>query len=217
MAGRVRDVEIYGEDVPIKIIISNYSSAFYGKSFILHFKDDNSFVLEDNESHTYRFGDEIEMPYGKFTIVSDAESVLNEADKPLTVRFNNPESLAVKYVDKLRVEQVNKNTSALVITIQDPVPNKATAILSELLNEYELGNKEDKNKMAKKTVEFLNDRLEYLTQELNSVEMNVESYKQEHQLTDVDVQAQEYLAMASATRTQVEDRSRRSELYPARS
>lgn len=204
-AGHVRDVEIYGSDVPIKIIINNYSPAFYGKSFILHFKDDNSFNLEDNENHTYRFGDEIAMPYGKFTIVSDAESVMSEANKPLTVRFNDPEKLAKMYANKLNVSQVNKNTSALAISIEDPVAKKATAILSELLNVYELENKEDKNKIAKKTVDFLNDRLEYLTQELNSVEMNVENYKQEHKLTDVDVQAQEYLATASVTRKQVED------------
>lgn len=203
--GSVRDVEIYSKDAPIQVIISSYSPAFYGKSFVLRFKNDNSFELEDSEVNIYRFGEEIEKPYGKFTIVSDPESVINEADKPLTIRFKNIDELAKDYSNRLVINQVNKNTSALFISLTDPVPKKATAILNELLNVYELENKEDKNKIAKKTVDFLDDRLDFLTQELNSVEMNVENYKQKHELTDVDTQAQEYLATASATRKQVEE------------
>lgn len=203
--GAVRDVEIFGEDAPVKIIVNAYSPAFIGKSFKLHFQDDNSFQLEDSEMNTYRFGEEIQKPYGEFTIVADAGIVLKEDSKPLTVHFRSRNQLAKMYSNKLIVNQVSKNTSALKLTIHDPVPNKATAILSKLIKVYALENKEDKNKIAKKTVDFLTERLEYLTQELNSVEMNVENYKQKHDLTDVETQAQQYLAAASAARKQVEE------------
>ncbi len=203
--GHVRDVEIYDDDVPVKIIINNFSPAFYGKSFILHFKDDNSFELEDNEVHTYRFGDEIDKPYGKFTIVSDADIALSENNQSITVHFHNLEDVAKKYASKLGVAPVNNNATALNITMNDPVASKAIAILTELLKVYDQENKEDKNKVAKKTVNFIDDRLTYLTQELSNVEMNVEDYKQKHELTDVDSQAQEYLATASANRKQVEE------------
>lgn len=203
--GSVRDVEIFAADAPVKVIVKSYSPSFYGKSFVLHFQDDNSFQLKDSETTNYRFGEEIQKPYGRFTIVADAEGPLGKENKPLTIRFNNPESMAKAYANKLNISQVNKNTSALTISVKDPVPKKATAILSELIRVYELENKEDKNKIAKRTVDFLKERLEYLTQELNSVEMNVENYKQQHELTDVDAQAQEYLATASENRKQVEE------------
>lgn len=203
--GSVRDVELFAEGSPIKVIINNYSPSFYGKSFKIIFKNDNTFELRDGQSNTYRFGEEIEKPYGKFTIVSDAENVPGESAKPLTVKFRNLDQLAAMYASRLGVAQVKKNTSALRLTIHDPVPEKASAILRKLLKVYELENREDKNKIAQKTVDFLNERLEYLTQELNSVEMNVENYKQQHELTDVETQAQQYLQAASEVRKQVEE------------
>ncbi|NEN22236.1 polysaccharide biosynthesis tyrosine autokinase [Cryomorpha ignava] len=202
--GSVRDVEIYSEDLTLNIIPKDFSPDFYGKSFIIYFKDDNSFEIEDGEIENYRFGQEITKPYGTFTIVAQADATYNKNNKPLTVSFKNVENLAKEYSAKLQVNSITKDANALSISIIDAVPARARDILSKLIEVYEDESIEDKNQVAEKSVEFIDERLKYLTAELSSVEQNVEQYKQQYELTDVSSQGQEYMAAASANRRELE-------------
>ena len=202
--GSVRDVEVYGDDLKLNIIPKNFSPSFYGKSFKIHFKDDNSFELDDGNVESYRFGQEITNPYGTFTIVSLPDASFNESFKPLTVNFRNVEGLAKGYAGKLGVHSASKDANALIISITDPVPARAKDILIKLIEVYEQESINDKNQVAEKSVEFIDERLKYLTDELSSVEQNVEQYKQQYELTDVSSQGQEYMIAASATRKELE-------------
>lgn len=202
--GSVRDIEVYGEDLLLNIIPKDFSSDFYGKSFKIYFKDDNSFELEDVKKEVYKFGQEITKPYGTFTIVSQTGATFSKKNKPLTVSFRNIENLSKAYSNKLEVKTISKDANALIISIVDPVPERARDILTKLIEVYESESIEDKNQVAEKSVEFIDERLKYLTEELSSVEQNVEQYKQRYELTDVSSQGQEYMAAASATRRELE-------------
>ena len=202
--GSVRDVEIYNEDIMLNIIPKDFSPAFYGKTFTIYFKGDNSFEIDDGKTENYRFGQEIIKPYGTFTIVSKTDAIFDQNNKPLKVSFRNIENLAKDYAGKLQVNSISKDANALVISIIDAVPARARDILSKLIEVYEDESIEDKNQIAEKSVEFIDERLKYLTEELSSVEQNVEQYKQRYELTDVSTQGQEYMAAASANRRELE-------------
>lgn len=204
--GQVRDVEIYGEDLPLRVLVKDFSPAFYGKSFEMEFRDDNGFTLTDGvRKSVEKFGQEIEMPYGKFTIVSEGGATFSSEDKPLKVRFENVVRKAEGYSNRLSVRTASANTSALILSFSDPVPEKALNILETLIPVYKTETVQDKKEIAQRTVEFIDERLDYLTQELNRVEQNVEDYKQRYELTDVETQAQQYSAEKSASRRDVEE------------
>jgi len=204
--GQIRDVEIYGEDIPIDIITEESSDAMNGKSFRIHFKDDNSFLLEEGGKKTqHQFGKAIQKDYGQFTIVSIQGFSFSESNHPLLISFHNGNSVAKSYSNRLGVRPINSQASALKISVKDPVPEKARDVLEKLIEIYEEESVNDKNQIASKTVEFIDDRLDYLTQELSRVEQNVEKYKQEMELTDVDAQAAQYISAASENRKSVEE------------
>ena len=203
--GAVRDVEVYGADMSIQTIIKDYSPAFYGKSFYIQIKDDNSFELRDDQVATYKFGQEIVKPYGVFTIVSHADFSGSEKPKPIRVVFRNTDGLAASYSNRLTVNTIKKDAGALLISVTDPVPERARDLLTKLLEVYERESVQDKNQIAQKSLEFIEDRLRFLTQEISGVEQNVEQYKQLHELTDISSQGQEYVQAASATRRELEE------------
>ncbi len=203
--GSVRDIELYGKDLPLKIIPKEYAPSFYGKQIIISFKDNNSFELKDGGNELYRFGQEIKKPYGTFTIVLHSEVTFTEKSKPLKITFKNPKAVANGYASKLDVRPISKNVAALKISVIDPIPERATDLLSKLVEVYEDESIEDKNLIAKKSVDFIDDRLTYLTQELSSVEQNVEQYKQQYELTDLGTQGAEYMQAASANRKELEE------------
>lgn len=204
--GQIRDVEIYGKEVPIDIIVEEGADAMEGKSFRIHFKDDNSFILEEGTQRTpHQFGKAIKKEYGQFTIVSIQGFSFSETDQPILVKFHDKSGVAKSYSNRLGVKPVNSQASVLNISIKDPVPSKAQDVLEKLIEIYEQEAVEDKNQIAARTVEFIDDRLDYLTQELSRVEQNVEKYKQEMELTDVNTQAEQYITAANENRKEVEE------------
>ena len=195
--GRVVDREIYGQGLPVKVLINNLDSTAAGKSFILHLKPGNSFTLIGNtgQSTKHSFGQQIRQPYGTFTIV--ATPGLRQSEGKITVRFQDLQQLANHYNQAVSVQPVNKEASVLQVSLVDPIPEKAKNIINKLMEVYNKEAIEDKNLMATNTLKFLDERLQYITTELSAVEKGVEQYKSKNGLTDITTQASEYTALAS--------------------
>lgn len=196
--GPFRATEIYGKGLPVKVAIKHLDPTAFGKTFILTIEDKNVFTLKDDASITaYKFGQEIKKPYGTFTvnIVNDfaAGNTLNN----ITVKFNNISRLALNYNNKLDITPVNKEASVLTISLTDPVPEKGKDILQKLIEVYNKDAIEDKNLRATSTIQFIDERLKYLTAELSDIEKDVERYKRQNEVTDVNAEA--HLSMEKAS------------------
>jgi tyrosine-protein kinase Etk/Wzc len=196
--GRVKVTEIYGRQVPVKLIISKLDSTAFNKSIVIHLKDNNSFDLEDEEGEPtqHQFGQEIRKSYGVFTIVAVAGATNNLLDE-IIVQFHDIRKLADGYNNGLKVEPVNKNASVLTLSLTSPVPEKGKAIINKLIEVYNKEAVEDKNLIAGNTIEFIDERLNFLTTELSDVEKDVEQYKRKNELTDVSSEARLYMERAS--------------------
>ncbi|WP_114783168.1 GumC family protein [Botryobacter ruber] len=200
--GRVHDVEIYGDQLPLKVIVKQLENAALGKSIVLHIKDNNSFVLEEQkdkevERSVHKFGQEIKKPYGVFTVVAASGSLADYDAQRVVVEFNDLEQLANDYTYKLEIAPANKNSSVLYLNLKDPVPQKGMDIINKLVEVYNQEAVEDKNVTASSTINFIDERLQFLTEELSSVEKGVEEFKRANELTDVSSDAQVYVQRAS--------------------
>ncbi|AKD01938.1 tyrosine-protein kinase [Pontibacter korlensis] len=197
--GNIKTSEVYGRSLPVKVIVSTLDSAAFDKTLTLYIKDNNSFELEGEESQersAYKFGQEIKHAYGTFTVVA-ASGVSTRNKANLIIKFHDIRKLADYYNKELTVAPVNKEASVLTISLVDPVPEKGKDIINKLVEVYNKEAVEDKNLVAASTIEFIDERLKFLTTELTDVEKNVEQYKRENELTDVSSEAQLYLQRAS--------------------
>lgn len=196
--GRVLNQEVYGDGQPIKVIINKLSPAAYDKALLIHIKDRNTFDLEEGASRTtHKFGQQINKRYGVFTIITTPNISKENYTKPIAIKFNDLEALAGAYAEKLNVEPINAKTSVLALSMIDPVPQKGVDIMAKLISVYNKEAVEDKNLIAAKTLDFIDERLKYLTSELSGVEKNVENYKRRNELANVSSQAQQYIEEAS--------------------
>lgn len=194
--GDVKYSEIYGEDVPVKVIVKELGEEAYSKDLTLYLKDKNSFELQDESGiKTYQFGQQINKPYGSFTMAA----VPGASDKyqKITIKFNKIKNLADSYRGRLTISPISKDASVLSITLTDAIPEKGKDVVNKLIEDYNKEAMEDKNLVASSTVKFVNERLGYLTEELSDVEKSVESYKRKNDVTDVSSEAQIYLQKES--------------------
>jgi len=116
----------------------------------------------------------------------DASKTYKIIDYPLVAITNN-------YSKSIIINTINKKTNAVKISTVSSNSVKSQAIINKLVELYNLDAVLDKNIIASNTKDFVEKRLELLKNELLDVEMSVESYKKENNMTDLSTQAEYFM------------------------
>ena len=140
-----------------------------------------------------------------------------EATKPLTEEQDEhviitPVVSTIKaYLKNLTVETATKKTTALVLSLNDKNVKRAEDFLSQLVICYNRQANADKNELAMKTEDFVNERLAKIVEELGTTESNLENYKKSNNLGNLQLDATatyelsgEYATRLADVTTQIE-------------
>lgn len=198
--GRFKDLEVYKDDLPITIIVSRLDSLAFGKFIKIKILDNNYYEVLENDKNgevitsDHKFGQEISKPYATFTVIGSSNM---EFSKDIIVRFHDIRKLAENYSQKLGIALESQEANVLRLSLTDPLPQRSIKILNKLVEVYNKEAIEDKNQVELSTIEFLDERIQFLSTELTDVEKDVEQYKQQNNLTDVGSNAQMYFQTAS--------------------
>lgn len=207
--GRFKNEEVYKDDLPISLVVSRLDSAGFGKSLKIRFNDNNNFSLVETNSNgeetvtEHKFGQEINKNYAAFTILSNSSNV--KASNDIIFKFQDIGSLADHYSGSIKVSVEEKAPNVLNLGLTDPVPQRSVLILDKLVEVYNKEAIEDKNQVQLSTINFLDERIQLLSMELTEVEKDVEQYKQQHNLTDVEANASMYLSSATEYNKELEN------------
>lgn len=123
----------------------------------------------------------------------------------LKVIIVSPEMAAKGYTKALTVSQTSKTTTIAELVMKDEDPQRSIDYLRTLVNVYNRQANEDKNEIAVRTEEFVNDRLEKINAELSSTEGQLESYKKSNRLVELKVDAKESVSNLSAYEQRLSD------------
>ena len=107
----------------------------------------------------------------------------------LKVTMIAPEIAAGKYVGSLSVSPSSKTTSIAQLVITDEIPQRAIDYLKQLAIVYNRQANEDKNQIAVRTEQFINQRLEKINAELGNTEGQLESYKKRNNMVQLSMNA----------------------------
>jgi len=190
--GTLKDTELYGKSLPVKLKIDTVLPEAYTQDITIHLINNHSFKFDDGaSSSTYNFGQKIRRGYGVFEL----EKVKTSDFRPqkIKVKIKKPSQLAKAYQAALVINAVNENADVLKMKFVTPIPQKGVDILNKLIEVANKEELEDKNRIAKNTIQFIDERLKFLITDLTDVEKNVEALKQQNHVTDVGANAQMYL------------------------
>lgn len=208
--GLLRDQELYGNKIPIKVKTIKITPLGYTKELVITPLPNNRFTLKDKDKEwVFQYGEPINKP--GYQIIVDKVPAVGNNEKPVKLKFNNLNLMAEAYsLAGLTVIPVVKDANTISISLNDAVPQRGIDILTELIKTY---NEEDvvrKNIIAVNTINFIDNRLKYLSKDLTVVEQDVENYKQNNMISDVGMEAQmniaksgEYNQMLSSTNVQL--------------
>lgn len=111
-------------------------------------------------------------------------------NRPLDITIYNPDVVTYAMMGATSMEPTSKMTTIVRITLNDTNIKRAKDYLSELTRVYNEDANENKNEVAVKTENFINERLRMLERELGRTESNLEIYKKENNLVDISSDAE---------------------------
>ena len=173
-------------------------------------------------------------PVGTLNLSWRTDSVSKRLNSPLSLSatIESPSVAADKYKMHLTAEPVGDFTSIVKLTCEDVSVRRGVDFLRMLVTQYNNEANEDKNQVATRTAQFIDERIRIINAELGSTESELAEYKQRAGLTDLSADAQlalqessEYdkqraentnqLRLIAFLRSYIDDPKNRYEVIPA--
>lgn len=200
-----RNVEL-GPNTPVEMCLAgaNPTSSF---SFEVFKNSDKDFTLskfhvgaensKELESVSVRgcLGDTLQTPVG--AIVLQPTLHAEKWDKPISVSWRNTRAAGKRLSRAVSVSISSKQTSVVVLGIKDRYPARAEAVLDCLIDVYNESWVQNRNRSARKTTDFINDRLVVIESELGAIETDLKNFKEKNNLPDVKAMSNIYVNESS--------------------
>ncbi|CEN40958.1 GumC family protein [Capnocytophaga cynodegmi] len=159
----------------------------------------------------YNYGETVKNEIGQF-VVNKSELYFSKPDFGLSIELNGVENTAQIYRRVLNVNLLGKNTSVLELSSTNSNKEKAIDYLNTLVEIYNSDAIADRRFISENTSDFLTQRLDILTKEIDAVEKTTEKFKKDNQVTDIVSEANLYTQNTSEFEKRYLDVNTRVEL-----
>lgn len=180
----------------------------YSYTITLHIKSDSLYQMEcetfdviNNEKveinvETSTLPYLLETPNGKL-IVSRNSNVPLKSEQTLIISILPPLKAAKSYLSNMTFEPTSKTTSVAVISLKEVNRKRGEDFLNRLIEIYNADANEDKNQIAKKTEQFIGERILLVGEDLDNTERQLQGFKEKSGLVNLEIDAQKALEEGS--------------------
>lgn len=131
-------------------------------------------------------------------------------NQEIEINVQNPIQIAEAYSNKLDVAPSSKTTTIALLTFNDSQKERAANFINKLVEVYNNNANLDKNEIAEKTRQFIDERIKIINDDLFNTEKDLENFKRQAGLTDLKSDAElvikensEYNKMQAENATQL--------------
>jgi tyrosine-protein kinase Etk/Wzc len=177
--GRVKKSEYYNNS-PVRLLYWNTEGA--EKSFQIRIKhyDALHFVLFRTEDQTEVLSYGTPFKHGQRELVLKKIGFISP-ENPILITVSDLYATADLHRSHLSIVPEGRSNVLNINTI-DELPERGIAIINRLIHEYGVYMVENKNDIGRRTMDFITQRLNYVANELYSVEKQEEGFKRDRSL-----------------------------------
>ena len=114
--------------------------------------------------------------------------------KDINVRKLPLESVVGTYLANLGIRQEEDESSILKLSFKDNSSARAEDVVNMLITVYNEDALDDKNQVAINTADFIHERLMIIEKELGVVESNLENFKRDNQVVNIESATGQYMS-----------------------
>ena len=195
--GDVHNVLLYTR-FPISIYALHPDSLKISDEIPIQYDSTNQHIVINN-NFNYSLNELVVTPFGKLKFVPNKNYIKGGAStKQLYFKLSDPKSIVPSFLSPLKVEAASKLSSVVQLSYRDEDPKRAENILNQLINAYQQSANDEKDALASNTLSFVNDRLQIVSHDLDSIEKKVQQFKSGNRAVDISSQGQLFLQNVSA-------------------
>lgn len=188
--GAIKENELYTSSPLEANIIEVQNPKFSSASYIISPSGNGTYKLSEGplkgNKDKFQFGQLVSLPFGKVIIKIKKGK---KSFEPIKIVFRSTPSLVSSLENQLVVALPPNKGLMMDLSFTGPVPSKSEDILNSLTEQYNIEGKKDRNMEAQNTQDFINGRLEIISQDLSGIEGEKEAFKRSNEITDLDTQA----------------------------
>ncbi len=198
--GRLAERVVFGKELPVIIQVSN-PDTIKGAMWILTRKNRENWLIQFSENNSQvpiKFGTWYQHEGIRFRLIPNINWQVPAVERDqyiYRVKLLNLKQVARSLNNRIKVFQT-KTTAVINIELEDQNGDRALAVLNSYITIYDEQGLKDKNEETANVVNFLNDRLNIVTEELQGVEGKVEEFKSRNRITDISAESSAYLDLA---------------------
>ena len=181
--GFLRDRELYN-DSPVKILVDN-PGEIRDTSFHVLLDTANLVILMNLDGEKMWSGHYSEsVPMGDYNLSIEPNRKVTSKEE-IRVDLSSFRKTTDVFSKSLNVQILVKNTNSVLVSLKDAVPARGIAVINALVKRYNQNGIDNKRIVSEATVEFINERLDVINQELGTIERRAEDFKKTNKLTDI--------------------------------
>jgi capsular exopolysaccharide synthesis family protein len=211
MEGNVIAPEAYRSS-PILINFISPDSIIHdtAKQFLVNPLSKLEFELVDESigySQVHKIGEVIELSGLKFSIEYRSPEEVKRfiASKSIRIQILPLDLVTGYYISELVIIPKGMAKNILSLFIVQEVSDKSEDFLNNLMYQFNVDGVSDKRQVALSTTEFIQERLELITSELDAVEGGLADFKRENKFMDVGSGAQQFLSRSTEAEKKIFD------------
>lgn len=130
----------------------------------------------------------VETPAGPVTITPTATFPKGESVNT-TINLISYDAAAESLNESVSNEIASRRSNVITLSINTPNPLYGKAVLNEIISEYNNRGVAEKNSKNTLTAKFIDARLEILAHDLSETESQIQKFKQDHGIIDLEIEA----------------------------
>ena len=193
--GNVRTEELYKGNAPVWFRAVDKNNINGGGTF--YFDVDWKKKQVHINKQNIAFNDTVSINGSAYFVVPNPEYNQSVTGKNYYAVFNSIPGAAGNFAGDLKANATSNSSTVIEVKLETPVPEKGVDFLNRLFEVYNIEAVQDKNQIAAKTLAFIENRLNLVVGQLDSVEKNIQNYKTREAVYDLGNQASLYLGNVS--------------------
>ena len=195
--GQFRDTELYKQS-PVKIWVTPEEADRMSYAQVkMSFRNQQLHeVLVEHEGQEWKKTVEslpavFSTPVGVFTFsaADSAQQTIQPVPEVIQATIVSPNEAAASFRSRLTASPSSKSTTIAQLTITGSQVPRGVDFLNKLVEVYNEEGNNDKNEVAAKTAEFIDERIHIINKELGSTESQLASFKQRAGVVDITADA----------------------------
>lgn len=198
--GRFKTNYYYKNFSPIELVSLTINPMTYGLSFVFNEKNANEFSIEllsEKEEPIFQMNGTYGVPFSNEYFSGTLNKNTNlSLSIPIYIGFRSIESLESEFSSRLSFS-IMEGTSVAVVSLVGDRPERDKDFINMLSSEFLADNLDRKNLEANRTIDFIDDQLQSISDSLAISNENIRKFRRENNIVDVSSYVSGLLAQSA--------------------